>query len=105
MQVKDVGRCWLISFKKKWDAKIDEGGGHLPDLLELAILERKEPWPAPGLEGEIWIGIIFLKYIKKMLNYGSHFWVQIWTQKWAPLINFYIRYLFLGPDLDPKIGT
>ena len=26
MHVKDVGRCWLISFKKKWEAKIDEAG-------------------------------------------------------------------------------
>jgi hypothetical protein len=39
-----LGRYWLTSFKKKWDAKI----GHLGIGVDLdpAILEQKEPWPA-----------------------------------------------------------
>ena len=39
-----AGRYWLVSFKKRWDAKV----GHLGTGIDLepGLLEQKAPWPA-----------------------------------------------------------
>ena len=74
--------------------------------LEPAILEQPGALASSGTgDGDLDRDLFFgWKYIKKLLNSGSYFWVQIWTQKWVPDIKVNKGGPLLGPDLDPKMG-